>query len=661
MRLNREAQRFTAYTSPFKQACINSGPTPPLTAEELQVQAITEFQAGNQANAETILARASVAYPLSADIRNNLGTVLKSQSKVQLAAVQFQAALELDPNHAGAHANLGACLAARGDQQLALQHLLSAVKLNPRHVTAWMEMIAPLARLGRFQEALGALQTAASVDPAYASASAHDQLAQIAFAFLDWGRPAEAERFMREARALRVPGESTERRERAIFTDLGFHCQHAGRVVDALAWFERALEVDPADTIAHSHIQWCCQYLPDVSPSESAERARSWAATHAPVSLVRKLARRTAQDDRIRIGYVSPDFWDRPAAYCLESLISHHDRDRFEVYLYGNSLVFDQMTAALRRNSDFFRCINPMTDDEVCELVEYDKIDILIDLAGFTEGNRIGVFARKPAPIQAEWLGYYATTGLTQIDYFLCNPLFIPPEEEHLYTEKPVRLGGEAFSFDPPQEMIAIGDPPAKSNGFVTFGSSAYLAKVTAEVVEVWSAVLNAVPGSRLLMNRHALLDPVTRSRFQTMFAANGIDPSRLEFLSTTSRREYLEKLGAVDILLDTFPFNGGTSTYEALWMGLPVVTMVRPRMVGHFSESILSPLGHSDWVAHDKEQFVAIASRLASDFEELSRIRNRLRPELCASCLCDSEAFAGEVESAFLWMVEEQMGRAAA
>ena len=646
MRLSRDVQRVLAAPAPITQACVHSEPT----AEELQVLAITRFQAGEVAVAEAILRSAAERFPGSADVRNNLGAVLKAQSKIKQATEEFRAAIISDPNHAGAHANLGDCLAIFGDQEAAILHLGQAVQIDPRHVGAWLELVVPLARVGRFQEALAALQTAVNIDPVQASKSSADLLARVGFAFLDWDRPAEAEHIVRQARSLQPFLETERERDRKIFTDLGFYCQHAGMVTEALGWFERALDVDPSDVTAHSHYQWCSQYCPDITPEASADRAFRWAEKQLPMSLVRR-SRASVVRDKVRIGYVSPDLWDRPAAYCLESLLGYHDRDRFQVYLYGNCPVFDSMTARLRRNADYFRCIHKMTDEEVCDVIEYDEIDILVDLAGFTEGHRIGVFARKPAPVQVEWLGYYATTGLPQIDYFLCHPCLIPSSEEHLYAEKPVRLESDAFSFDPPKETIEIGPLPALSNGFVTFGSSAYLAKVTPEVVAAWSAVLIAVPGSRFAMNRQALMNPRTRDRFLSMFVSNGIDPSRIDFLSTSTRMEYLEELRRLDILLDTFPFNGGTSTYEALWMGLPVVTKSRPRMVGHFTESILAPLGYSSWVASDEVGFVRAALGLTSDLEGLASLRSRLRDELCSSCLCDAQSFAREIESAFLRM----------
>ena len=398
-----------------------------------------------------------------------------------------------------------------------------------------------------------------------------------------------------------------------------------------------------------------------------------WAQRFAPSELARNPHASRADDRRLRIGYVSPEFRDHPIAYCIEALLESHDRSRFEIYLYASTAVCDATSKRLERQADHWRNIFELSDDQAADMIEADGIDVLVDLAGHTENNRIGVFARKPAPVQAEWLGYYATTGLKQLDYFICNPKLIPPEEECLYVEKPMRLDGRAFSFKPPSEQIAVPPLPAASCGYVTFGCHNYLAKVTPEVVKVWCQVLRAVPGSRFIMNRHAFVHPAVREHFARLFGENGIDENRISFIATSSRGEYLESLGELDILLDTFPFNGATSIYEALWMGVPVVTLSAPRMVGHFGESILEPLGRPEWAAGTTEEYVAKACALAGDLSQhlarqagggeaqLAAIRRGLREQFVGSSLCDAPAFTREMEEAFVKMYAEKLAEATA
>ncbi len=312
--------------------------------------------------------------------------------------------------------------------------------------------------------------------------------------------------------------------------------------------------------------------------------------------------------------------------------------------------------------ADGWRDLTNLDDAAAADLIQFDEIDILIDLVGYTEGHRIGVFAHKPAPIQAQWLGYWATSGLPQMDYFIVSPKMIPPEDEPLYTERPMRVAGRAFCYEPPRSDFEVPPLPALTRGFVTFGSHNYLAKVTPETIRVWSAVLKAVPGSRIRLNRQAFVSQATRERFLAGFEANGVERSRVDLLSTHSHDEHIAGLGEIDVMLDTFPFNGGTSTYEGLWMGLPVVTMVSPRMVGHFGESILEPLGLGEWIARSEEEYVACAANLASHLPRLAEIRAGLRDRFVNSSLCDADAYTREIEDAFrrMWAETTQIEKAA-
>jgi protein O-GlcNAc transferase len=536
-----------------------------------------------------------------------------------------------------------------------------AIELEPTLSQAWLDIASPLAHLGRFQEALAAFQHAAELQPELITAFGSGVYAQLGAAFAAHGRNEEAVACLEQSMELRNAAGDGDESLVGAYNVLGLGSQHNGRLPEALAWFDKAMTLQPGSPVAHSNYFWCLQYGDEHSPEFARDKAIEWARKFAPTSLARNPQARSAEGRRLKIGYLSPEFRDHPVAYCIESLLESHDRSRFEIFLYANTVEPDEVSERLERVADHWRNIAELPDDAAADLIQADELDVLVDLTGHTENNRVGVFARKPAPVQAEWLGYYATTGLPQIDYFICNPALIPPEEEGLYVEKPMRLAGKAFSFKPPSENIEVPPLPALLNGAITFGCHNYLAKVTPQVVRVWSAVLHAVPRSRFVMNRLAFMHPNVRAYFAQLFEAQGIDRSRISFQCTSTRAEYLESLGELDVLLDTFPFNGATSIYEALWMGLPVVTMSAPRMVGHFGESILVPLGHPEWVGRSPEDYVAKACALVSDLETLAGLRRGLRDRFVNSPLCDAAAFTREMEDAFVRMHEEKLALAAA
>jgi predicted O-linked N-acetylglucosamine transferase (SPINDLY family) len=622
----------------------------------LLVVAVQCFMRGDLERPEPLFRRALEIEPGNAAAHHNLGNYLLFKKRVDEATAHFRAALAIHPKLADSHAALGAALLAHGDVQGAVSCFSRAVELNPGLAQAWIDLVGPLAALGRFDEAAAAFKRGAERDARLAALQAATVYHHLGTSFADYGLEREAVLCMEKSALARPAAPEPAARRAWACNALGLNAQHGGRLGEALTWFERALEADPDNLAGFSNYVWCLQYGDEQTPAGARDAAVRWAERRAPVSLARNSVATPREGRRLRIGYLSPDFWDRPPAYCVESLLESHDRERYEIFLYSASPRCDEVSERLRTEADHWCDISRMSDDEASDRIQEDKIDILVDLAGHTENNRIGVLARKPAPVQAEWLGYYATTGLRQIDYFICDPRLLPPEEEHLYVEKPMRLAGKAFSFKPPEEDIPVTALPALTSGCVTFGSHAYLAKVTPEVVKVWSDVLRAVPGSRFAINRQALAAPQVRARFAKLFAENGVEASRVCFQSTWTRTEHLQSLAELDVMLDTFPFNGGTSTYEALWMGVPVLTLTAPRMVGHFGEGILEPLGHADWVARTPEEFVAKACELASDLPRLAEIRHGLRDEFVNSPLCDAPAFTRELEDAFERMHAEKV-----
>ncbi|MEE8535198.1 MAG: hypothetical protein V3S45_04070, partial [Kiloniellales bacterium] len=315
---------------------------------------------------------------------------------------------------------------------------------------------------------------------------------------------------------------------------------------------------------------------------------------------------------------------------------------------YANQAREDAVTERLRRHTRHWRSIIGLSDEAAAKLVRDDAIDILVDLSGHTRNHRLGLFASKPAPLQASWLGYFATTGLEAMDYILADRHVVPPGEEPLYSEKVLRLPDSYLCFSPPAFDIPVGPLPATASGGITFGCFNSLAKLTPEVVRLWAEILKAVPESRLLLKTRFLDRAQARDRYARLFAEQGVEEARLIFEGTSPRQALLERYDSVDIALDPFPFNGGTTSAEALWMGVPVVALGADRFAGRVGESILTTVGLSRLVARGEADYRALAVELASDLDALSKLRGELRGRLLASPLCDGPAFTRGLESAY-------------
>jgi predicted O-linked N-acetylglucosamine transferase (SPINDLY family) len=354
---------------------------------------------------------------------------------------------------------------------------------------------------------------------------------------------------------------------------------------------------------------------------------------------------------RLRIGYVSPDLRAHAVGQLLWPLLEHHDRRQFEVVAYSDVRVGDALTAAIKARTDLWRDIAGLTDAQVAERVRADRIDILVDLALHTAGNRMLVFARKPAPVQVTMLGLPATTGLETIDYRLTDPYLDPPAlSDADYTERSIRLPHCFWVFQPPDaaDTYPVTPPPALSNGLVTFGCLNQFAKVTRPALELWVKILQALPRSRLVLQSPpgSHLAPV-----RELFAQGGIAGERLAFVARATRREYHQRLGALDLALDPFPYNGHTSTLDALWMGVPVVTLAGRTAVGRGGVSILSNIGMTGMISHNSDQYVEIALGLAGNLGRLADHRAGLRQRLLASPLADVQGYTADVEAAFRGM----------
>lgn len=620
--------------------------------------------------------------PAYAKALNNLGAALQMQGKPDEAVACYREALRLNPGHADAHYNLGAALQVQGRLDEALASYREALRLKPALPDACYHMGVLFHAHGYPEEAVASYREALRLNPGHAKA--HNNLGAV-LQIRDNLDEAEAQ--YREALRLE-PGFAEAHK------NLGGLLQSQGRLSEAIACFRQAVELKPdyhearnnlataldfcgrrEEAIeayrelmrlkpdyasAHSNYLMCIHYSPAYSREALFQEALAWGERHAPPELrMSPPANDPDPERRLRIGYVSADFRTHPVGYFIEAVLGAHDKSQVEVFCYANQRQNDEVTERLRQFADHWEDISALSDDEAANLVRRDGIDILIDLSGHTGHNRLQLFARKPAPVQATWMGYYATTGVRAMDYIIADRFVLPPEEERFFVEKPVRLPDSYLCFTPPRLNIEVSSLPALAVGYVTFGCFNSIVKITPEVVRLWAGILRAVPNSRLFLKAMALGASSVCDRYQQMFAEHGIHPDRLTFSGGAPRAEMLAAYNQVDIGLDPFPFTGGTTTVEALWMGVPVVSLKGDRFAGHVSESILATAaGLAEWVAESEEAYVAKAVGWAADLARLAELRKTLRQRLVNSPLCDGNGFTRGLEAAYREMWRGWCGR---
>jgi predicted O-linked N-acetylglucosamine transferase (SPINDLY family) len=362
---------------------------------------------------------------------------------------------------------------------------------------------------------------------------------------------------------------------------------------------------------------------------------------------------------KLRIGYVSPDFSTHSVAYFFEPLLQHHNKDNVEVFCYYNRPKVDQTTKRLMHNADHWRSIVGLNDDQLVQLIQNDGINILVDLAGHTGKNSLTAFAYKPAPIQVTWLGYPNTTGLDAIDYRFTDDIADPVgDSEAFHSETLVRLPHGMWCYNGDTSVQPQTQLPYDRNDYITFGSFNNLAKVTPQVLDLWADILKAVPHSKLLLKAKQLSEDEAQQRFIELFEARGIGRDRLDLHAfSKSKADHLALYGEIDIALDAFPFNGATTTCEALWMGVPVLTLRGDRHVARVGASLLHRVGLDDFVAENEEDYLARATALCQDLDHLRTLRQSMRARVEQSPLCNGPEFAANIERAFqnMWQTFQQ------
>jgi predicted O-linked N-acetylglucosamine transferase (SPINDLY family) len=585
--------------------------------------------------------RALAGLPDDAGLHSNLGAALLALGRLDEAADSFEQALRLRPGLAEAASNLGLTLLNQGKVQEAVLRLREALRLRPDLAEVHNNLGLALLALGVGDEAVSCFRQAVRLRPDLADA--HNNLG---LTLADRGHADEA--LACYERAVQLDPDHP-----GALTNLGHARKDQGCLSDAVACYRKALEVRPDDARLHSNLLLALNYQPGADPGEILREARGYTQRHAAslASTLRPHPVRPRAGRRLRIGYVSADFREHPVAYFLEPILAAHDRARFEIIGYTAVAQPDLVTHRLRGYADQWRSLVGLPDEQAAELIRQDGIDILVDLSGHTGGNRLLVFARKPAPVQASYLGYLGTTGLPTMDYYLTDALADPPgQTEAHYQEQLVRLPGCGFCYQPGPAPDVRPEPPASQSGRVTFGCLNSLAKVSDEVLALWARVLAAVRGSRLVLptgaGRHA------EERVCTTLARDGVAPERALLRErAASRFDYLERYHAIDLCLDPFPYNGVTTTCDALWMGVPVLTLAGRTCVSRQGVRFLRTVGLDELIADRPEEYVRLATDLAGDMPRLAALRRGLRERMRGSPLTDPTRFTRHLEAAYAGM----------
>ena len=582
--------------------------------------------------------RAIALSPGYADAFNSLGTALKQQGKLTEAIAAYQQALSLRSNSPQAYYNLAGAMRAVGNADQEIAAYQQAIAQRPQYPDAYNNLGNALEEKGRADEAIVAYRAALSGRSNFPEA--YNNLGNV---LLQTGKPDEAIECYRQALALRSDYAEAH-------NNLGNALKETARHEEALASYRQAAQISSEPRMA-GNVLCLMHYLSRFGPREIYDAHSEWNDRYVrPLAgSLGSHANDRSKDRRLRIGYISPDFREHPVGRFMQPLLANHDHGQFEIVCYADLHFEDAITANLRRGADVWRNTVAQNDEQLARLVREDRIDILIDLTMHLQGSRLLAFARKPAPVQVTYLAYCSTTGLETIDYRLSDPYLDPAGvDESLYSEKTVRLPRTYWCYPPPADSPDVTPPPARGNGYVTFGCMNNYSKVSAETFDWWLRLLREVPASRLILHSH---EGSHRQAAWDRMKAAGLDPQRLRFEAFAPLGRYLQTYNKIDVALDPYPYCGGTTSCDAAWMGVPIVSLRGQTAVSRGGLSILSNLGLGELVASDADAYVRIGSELAGDLPRLETLRGSLRERLKSSPLMDGRQFARDVEAAYRTM----------
>jgi predicted O-linked N-acetylglucosamine transferase (SPINDLY family) len=647
--------------------------------DALHMLGVSEKQLGNHEAAMRMIKRALLVDPQSAPAYSNLGSLLIDLKRFEEAFASFDLAIQLDPCFVDAHYNRGNALFALGRFTEAVASFSKVVAIDPRHVNALNNCGNALHKVGQFVEAIMCFDQVIALDASYALAYINRGAACIesrrtdeAILYLDRAvvlAPGNVDAWVNRGEALLRAyrlDEALASYDRVLELNRKSQGAWLGRAnvltllrryAEAKGACEAAMAIDPLSVQGLVQLGQCHAFQADVDAAIACfEKALSIAPGHEGALTNRiftldfstkadfvhhqaaradwwraigsKEAERAAPlgaidrdpDRKLVVGYVSAEFKRRSAAYTYRPVLENRDKAQFDVVCYSNSPTGDDVTETFKRSADLWRDVSQWSDDRLADCIQRDKIDILVDLSGHGGGHRLRVFAREPAPIQVTAWGHATGTGLPTIDYLFSDPVAIPREVRHLYAEQIYDLPC-LIAVEPPPSTSRSDLPPISLNGFLTYGVFNRVSKFSDDAIGLWSKVLLADPASRLIIKDQMLDDAATCKHLLDRFAVHGVDPARISLRGTTDREVHLAAYRDVDVCLDPYPHGGGVSTWEALYMGVPVVAKLGDGVASRAAGAILSAIDFTDWVATNETEYFEIARRpTATQLEALRR-----------------------------------------
>ena len=603
------------------------------------------YQAHNQTEAaQTLLTEALARFPDDGPLLRLHGDRLYQQDEAEAALAVYQRIEALQPGLASTANALGVAYRAIGQTDEAEAAWRRCLTIDPRHVVA-LTNLGTLCRLKkRHEEALTCLRLAVQIQP-----DDPDSVASLACTLIDLG-------FISEALHWIDPLLTTHAQHLDLLGMKAFALVQQARIEEGQTLLARACQIKPDSLVAIGNTLFSSLYRDTLEAADQTRLHRELAEQvirHAKPLPPRSATGHSAclEPHRRRIGYLSPDFRTHPVGLFMEPVLQHHDADRFHITCYALPSASDETTRRLMGHAHRWRDLEGWKLERMAAQIQEDDIEILIDLAGYTAGGRMDLMACRPAPIQAIFLGYPYTSGLATMDYLIADAHLIPPHQASLYTERVVRLPQSVLCYQN-QTAPAVAPLPALTNGFITFGSFNNLPKLSASCLDLWARVLKAVPQSRLALKASSLGDEGTCALFRQHFVQRGVEADRIWLRPVLPSGQHMDAFGLLDIALDPIPFNGATTSCDTLWMGVPLVTLAGEGYMSRMGVSLLTTLGHPEWIATSPDEYVEMAATLAADIPALARLRARLRPQMEASGLCDAVGYTAHLEELYLGMI---------
>ncbi len=616
-------------------------------AVQLYEKGLALHRQGNLSAAEKAYKKSITTDGTLAEAHNNLADVLSNRGRLDEAEASYRKLIELRPDFAAAYFNHAHVLAEMGRLAEAIASYDKAIELDPNFVLAHLNRGNAFRDLGEPREALASYDRALHIDPEFAVGHCNRGIV-----LRDLGEPREA--LASYDKALHIdPGFAEAHSNRGtLLRDLG-------KPRKAVESYENAIRLRPGNLHPLGNLLYTLNYTPRVASEYAISMARSYGrlvteTVQSPFTTYLYLS----TPKRLKVGLVSGDLRNHPVGYFLETVLSRVDRNKIELIAYPTKAEMDDLSDRIKTFFSDWKPVDRLSDIAAAELIHDDGIHILLDLSGHTRHNRLPVFGFKPAPIQVSWLGYWATTGLNEMDYLIGDPYVTPPEDEYQFTEKIWRLPETRWCFSPPTVEVEVTAPPGAQNGYITFGCFNNFAKMNDKVVDLWARVLKKSPSSRLLLKSSQYRDQSICKSVLKSFAARGVSPDLIVLEGAETREKYFLAYNRIDIALDPFPFTGGTVSIEGLWMGVPVLTLAGNSLVSRQGAGILMNTGLRDWVATGEEAYVNKATQFASNLDGLCALRADLRSQILKSPLFDAQRFARNFENA-LWKMWDQYQKA--